>query len=612
MARGGSQAPRIGLLFSRNARKEGKRDEHGMEDVDGLFSSPEKSSADLNGYESEDSIGSDGMSIDEGNAPEPQDYLNGNSVSRSSLLPSTDRFPKGRSQLTRRSPVVHSSPEPEGDLLSSPSDDRELTRSSRQEPSPLTARSINAGVSKQKSAQRTKVQEEPTTLPEFSDGEGDENANSFLPGDDQDDSFGAGEETVMHDEDVPETNGQDQSDAESDLSQSTELEPEPEPAPAPQASSSKTKKGPAKTQKSEKPAKGRPGKKPRTQDEEEVEARPPKKQKTSKAQPVEQEPLDPELNKVVEDYAQRSGPLKGRSLYILKRENPADPSSTHTRSGRASIRPLAYWRNERCVYGDPEVADGERYPLSTIKEIVRTEELEPDRKKKGKRAARPGKGKKRRAEESSDEDEEADGWEKEGGVLHGYIPRWDPKSQTSTKEEDVIDIAYAPSGIETREVKDSTFRFAKLLSSSFIGSGVVELPPEGVKRPKNSKKMHMVFYVCHGRVQVDISGVQFSAGKGCVFQVPRGRSKSTTLKLWSPTDKYITGNYYSFQNAHKKEARLFFTQGCVPGEGEEIATKSKPAVQDSEFEGEGEAESEESSSKATKARGRPKGKQKAK
>ncbi|KAJ5710700.1 hypothetical protein N7488_004856 [Penicillium malachiteum] len=580
----GTQGRRTGITL-----KEGKRDEHGMEDVDGLFSSPEKSSADLNGYESEESIGSDGMSIDEGNAPEPQDYLG--SVSRSSLLPQPDRFPKGRSQLTRQSPVVHSSPEPEGDLLSSPSDDRELSRSSRQEPSPLTARSINAGVSKQKSAQR-KVQEE--TLPEFSDGEGDENANSFLPGDDQDDSFGAGDETVMHDDDIPETNGQDQSDAESVSSQSPE--PEPEPAPVPQASSSKTKKAPTKAQKP-KPAKGaggRPTKKPRTQDEEEEEARPPKKQKTSKAQSVEQEPLDPELNKVVEDYAQRSGPLKGRSLYILKRENPTDPSSTHTRSGRASIRPLAYWRNERCVYGDAEVADGERYPLSTIKEIVRTEELEPDRKKKSKRGGKSGKGKKRQAEESSDEDEEADVWEKEGGVLHGYIPRWDPKSQTSTKEEDVIDIAYAPSGIETREVKDSTFKFAKLLSSSFIGSGVVELPPEGVKRPKNSKKMHMVFYVCHGRVQVDISGVQFSAGKGCVFQVPRG-------------------NYYSFQNAHKKEARLFFTQGCIPGEGEETATKSKTAVQDSEFEGEGEAEPEASSSKATKARGgRPKGKQKAK
>lgn len=37
----------------------------------------------------------------------------------------------------------------------------------------------------------------------------------------------------------------------------------------------------------------------------------------------------------------------------------------------------------------------------------------------------------------------------------------------------------------------------------------------------------MVFYVCHGRVQVDISGVQFSAGKGCVFQVPRGKIVSS-------------------------------------------------------------------------------------
>jgi hypothetical protein len=46
--------------------------------------------------------------------------------------------------------------------------------------------------------------------------------------------------------------------------------------------------------------------------------------------------------------------------------------------------------------------------------------------------------------------------------------------------------------------------------------------------------MHMVFYVCNGRVQIDVSGVQFSAGKGCVFQVPRGKPlhaqhKSTKL-----------------------------------------------------------------------------------
>jgi centromere protein C len=89
---------------------------------------------------------------------------------------------------------------------------------------------------------------------------------------------------------------------------------------------------------------------------------------------------------------------------------------------------------------------------------------------------------------------------------------------TNTKTE----IAYASHNVETREVKDSTFRLGKLLSYSFIGSGIVEIPPKGVKKPKNSKRMHMVFYVSHGRVQVDVNGVQFTAGKGCVFQVPRG------------------------------------------------------------------------------------------
>lgn len=48
--------------------KEGKRDEHGMEDIDEMWSSPEKSPARENGFGSgnESSIGSDGMSMDEG------------------------------------------------------------------------------------------------------------------------------------------------------------------------------------------------------------------------------------------------------------------------------------------------------------------------------------------------------------------------------------------------------------------------------------------------------------------------------------------------------------------------------------------------------------------
>ena len=50
------------------------------------------------------------------------------------------------------------------------------------------------------------------------------------------------------------------------------------------------------------------------------------------------------------------------------------------------------------------------------------------------------------------------------------------------------------------------------------------MPPGAVKKQKNSKKMHMVFFVHHGRIHVEVAGLRFSAGKGCVFQVPRGES----------------------------------------------------------------------------------------
>lgn len=37
-----------------------------MEEIDGMFSSPEKSPAKLNGFDDNDSTGSEGMSMDEG------------------------------------------------------------------------------------------------------------------------------------------------------------------------------------------------------------------------------------------------------------------------------------------------------------------------------------------------------------------------------------------------------------------------------------------------------------------------------------------------------------------------------------------------------------------
>ena len=69
----------------------------------------------------------------------------------------------------------------------------------------------------------------------------------------------------------------------------------------------------------------------------------------------------------------------------------------------------------------------------------------------------------------------------------------------------------------------------------FFGSGIVELPPEGFKRAKNSRKMQMVFFVHVGKVLVTVgppaieqNGVndaetnKFAISKGGVWVVPRG------------------------------------------------------------------------------------------
>jgi centromere protein C len=131
--------------------------------------------------------------------------------------------------------------------------------------------------------------------------------------------------------------------------------------------------------------------------------------------------------------------------------------------------------------------------------------------------------------------------------------------------------------------------------------------------------MHMVFYVCHGRVQVDISGVQFSAGKGCVFQIPRGEFPIVSYDLQQLIYIFSPGNYYSFANTHHKEARLFFTQGCVPDESEsenendtqaEIDNDNDMSAVSHDASPESEVEPEAVPAPVKKAKGRPKGKQK--
>lgn len=367
------------------------------------------------------------------------DFLHGANRSRVSFLAPPTRSPAKRSP--RKSPILRSSPEQEEDpIASSPSDGKGITES-HQEPSPLSTRSVNAGVSHQKNNARQKFKaqlvSEPPRVHGFSDEEGDENVDSYAQlHDDFDDNTDAGDETVMPDDEVLEATEQDLNPTERLSSPMAASSRQTEKtASTSKAAKNGTAATAATTNDGPKKRRGRPPKSQRPADEE-TAPRPAKKQKTSgRESHISREPLNPDLERVVDNYAQRSGPLKGRSLYILKRENPTDVSSTHTRSGRVSVRPLAYWRNERCVFGDGEAVEGQRFPLSTIKEVIRTEELEPEQKIKGRRGGKKAKSKKKHREES--EDEEVDLWEKEG-VLHGYVPKWDPKAQASTSEEEVL------------------------------------------------------------------------------------------------------------------------------------------------------------------------------
>lgn len=368
------------------------------------------------------------------------DFLHSANRPRNSYFPPpVARSPvkTGLSGSPRRSPGLRSS-SPQSDVSSLAG----AQGVSRQESSPLTTRSVNAGRSNQKNATLRNLKTQALPL-DFSDGEGadqvnDENGDAFAPM--QPDFADSFDDSIANDDGLPDSIGPGQNDLDGDSSL-MEVRSRQTARNAPTSSTNSKGAGAKKNNNNPKPAKrGRPPKSHRSADEEAANPRPAKKPRTSgQGSQSAREPLEPELNQVVENYANRTGPLKGRSLYILKREMPTGDSATHTRSGRVSVRPLAYWKNERCVFGDGEAAEGQRYPLSTIKEVIRTEELEPDRKQKGKRTGRKPKSRKHHDDASDEEeDEDADDWEKQGGILHGYVQKWNPETQTGSKDEEVL------------------------------------------------------------------------------------------------------------------------------------------------------------------------------
>ncbi|KAM5441141.1 mitotic fidelity of chromosome transmission-related protein [Microsporum ferrugineum] len=572
--------------------KEGKRDEHGMEEIEGMFSSPEKSPVRTNGFANDGLMNSEEMETGGSSSiPDPSDVLSARRGGRNAYLPP----PRSRSPMKtlmsgspRRTPGLRSSPLPQSEF-SSPTSARVAAKRTINITHPLPQPS-RSPLKQVRSLQPQSEEEEEDEEGEEAEEEGAA-GEDVDEGEDMEEDGEAGHEAseaVADDaadfsddgnyliEDEAEDNqladsadDDHESAAHDDVdAQVSEVEAElSEDSPPPVLNSlNKGKKykeaDKAAGEKNDEnivtdpPAKRR-GRKPKSQREErdpenreDENPRPAKKSKKATTQSsnlqmtAEQEK---DLKNVVDNITKNDGPLnKKRSLYILRRETPSDETVRHTRSGRVSVRPLAYWRNEKCVYGTGEAEVGHRFPLSTIKEIIRTEDPDLEQGGKKRSSKKKSKNKKKGGNDSDDEpDEDVELWETQEGVFYGPVKIWDPEKQTGTQEEEMMDVAYAPSAIETHEVKDSTFRFAKILSTPFLGSGFVEMPPNAVKKQKNSKRMHMVFFVYYGRIRVDIAGLQFSAGKGCVFQVPRG-------------------NNYSFANEYKKPAAIFFTQGCIP------------------------------------------------
>jgi centromere protein C len=327
-----------------------------------------------------------------------------------------------------------------------------------------------------------------------------------------------------------------ESDAESE--QEVEIESEPESVKrAAKRDKGKTRKEPPGHQNGEQP----PAKRTRYSLEGAVSERQhvakgknAKSTKTSKAVPAPKPKATrkkPKLAAIAEAESpdiQRGPPLprNNRGLFIMRRETPMEGTGfKQSRYGRNSIKPVAWWKNERIEYSEDEADDGKsKFLLSRIKEVIRKDEVEDTHPK---RTYHPSskKGKKRAPPEEEIEGDDIEPWETNPGRVYCEVRKWDPEDEIGAQTpEEEQEIAWSSAAIITKDVAGATFKFAKCVSMPFFGAGIMDLPVGSLKKPKLSRKMQMVFFVHTGRVQVTINGGDpFRISKGGMWQVPRGK-----------------------------------------------------------------------------------------
>ena len=129
-------------------------------------------------------------------------------------------------------------------------------------------------------------------------------------------------------------------------------------------------------------------------------------------------------------------PSRARSLQILRGGTPMEDGGVRIlRSGRTSVKPLAYWRNERLVYGDSYM-EGGRQILPGIKEILRTEDVD-DPRPRARVRSKAGRNKPK-TYDLFEEDEDQEEWEVGDGILQCEVQEWDPMLGRAVEESETV------------------------------------------------------------------------------------------------------------------------------------------------------------------------------
>ncbi|KAF9987713.1 Centromere protein C [Modicella reniformis] len=143
-------------------------------------------------------------------------------------------------------------------------------------------------------------------------------------------------------------------------------------------------------------------------------------------------------------------------------ESPAGEGSGLRRSTRNRIKPLAFWKNERLVFGRNESSPGS---LPGIKAVIRAT---------------------------------------------------DPKS---LQREAIVE---PKNYLKFHDDPGNQYQLHRGLENDSISSGIIRIPGHGQKPNQNAIFSSMVFYVVKGRVRVTIHKNSFEIGPGDRFMVPRG------------------------------------------------------------------------------------------